>query len=117
MLCPVCPTVGIAGGWIGSYFGNPMPVRSDHRMISAVLTSAMIGVTIIALKYLVGVSPCDGNGNFTLRNIAQVGAISLLLGIVYSIGVNFLIKVLSTPPAIEKSCPDCCCSTKTNKEI
>jgi len=105
MVCPVCPTVGLFGGYVGGYFGVAVPKRPELRIMSALITAGMILVTVVALKCLFGIAICDGNGDFSLRNIVQVGVITLPLGIVYSIGVNYLLNQLFP----ESSSSHCCC--------
>jgi len=100
MACPACPAIAMAGGAVSAYFGFE---REDLRTTTIVITTCLTVVTAIALKVLLGVSICDGNGNFSLRNIAQVGAISLVLGIIYTVGVNFILNRLVPPPK------PCCC--------
>lgn len=125
MICPACPMIGMGFGLIAGYFGVKMPEQRSHRILGAVITSAMIGVTVVALRCLFGITLCDGNGNFSLRNIAQVGSISIVMGIVYSIGVNILINLAvsalnkrnssqETPPLAEdpNAQRPCCCEKK-----
>jgi hypothetical protein len=103
MVCPACPVIGMSGGFLGGYFGINIPKRTDQRVIGAVITSTMIGITVVALKCLFGIALCDGNGNFTLRNIVQVGSISLSMGIVYSIAINYLLNRIVSPSDDGKS--------------
>ena len=115
MACPVCPTVGMFGGYIGGYFGIDTPEKTELQVASALITAGMIIVSIVALKYFFGISICDGNGDFSLRNVFQVGIISLLLGIIYSIAVNYFINLhwnephpALIPPQNETPHPCCC---------
>ncbi len=107
MVCPACPTIAVAGGAISGYFGFD---REDLRATSVVVTSCMVAATVIALRLLFGISVCDGNGDFSLRNIAQVGAISLVLGIIYAVGVNILLNKLVPPPQVSSTKKPCCCT-------
>jgi hypothetical protein len=91
MVCPACPVIAIAGGGVAGYFGFNGKV--------ALVTASVLGVTTVALKLLFRVSLCDGNGNFSVRNIAQVGAISLVLGSVISVALNYLLQRCSSSSA------------------
>jgi hypothetical protein len=117
MVCPVCPAVGMFGGYLGGYFGITIPERPELRVMSALITAGMIGITVVAIRSMFGIAICDGNGNFSLRNITQVGVISLLMGIIYSLAVNYLLNLLFSEPAkneaplpsqIEAPRPCCC---------
>ncbi len=90
----------MAGGAISGYFGFE---REDLRTTSMVITSCMVVVTVVALKVLFGLSLCDGNGDFSPRNFAQVGAISVVLGVIYAVGVNILLNTV-----VPKQKPCCC---------
>ena len=124
MTCPVCPAAGWAGGWLGSYIGINPPQHRLGKFVSALITATLTLVTIVALKIIFNTTLCVG-GTFTLENCVRVGLPALALGIVYSIGVNYLLNRfvfpptnLSTPPAqeiessSEDSLPPCCCQKK-----
>ncbi len=119
VVCPVCPTAGALGGYLGGYFGINPPERPELRVMSALITTSMTVITVVALRCLFGISICDGNGDFSLRNIAQVGTMTLLLGIIYSIAVNYLLRQLfpessQNEAQNESSCP-CHCKNEKNK--
>ena len=101
MLCPVCPTAGFAGGWIGSYFGINPPETTNGKILSGVLTASSVLITIIALKVIFNITFCVG-GTFTLENMFRVGVPALILGIIYSIAVNCLLDRLIYHPPIPK---------------
>jgi hypothetical protein len=127
MACPVCPAAGWVGGWVGGYFGIEPPQRPGGRALSALITANLISITVIALKILFDISLCVGGG-FTLANIARVGIKTLILGVIYSIGVNYLLNhyVFPPPSQVEQTCEDsldqieiaeetsspCCCKCK-----
>lgn len=118
MLCPICPTAGWFGGWVGGYFGVNPPPHWKGKMISAVITASLIAITAIALKYFFNIALCSG-GRTTLEKAVIAGIKGLLLGIVYSIGVNYLLGryVFTAPPVAEDvkdPGPDkpCCCKNK-----
>lgn len=109
MLCPVCPAAGFAGGWIGSYFGINPPESTKGKILSGVLTASSVLITIIALKVIFNSTFCVG-GTFTLRNMIQVGFPALILGIIYSIGVNWLLdRWVYHPPIQKQEEKKCCC--------
>lgn len=122
MACPVCPAAGWAGGWIGGYFGINTPAHPGGQLLSALITANLICITVIAMKSLFGISLCKG-GTFTFQNIARVGIITLPMGILYSIGVNFILNRYVFPsedsacetsleeeiPDAEEAVPSCCC--------
>jgi hypothetical protein len=103
MGCPVCPAAGWVGGWIGGYLGIQPPQHRVDRIFSAVLTANLINISLIALKSLFDVSLCLGGG-FTLKNIVRVGIKAFSLGIIYSIGVNYLLnRFLFLPEVNQKN--------------
>ena len=104
MMCPVCPTIGTLGGWIGGYVGVNPPANKVHRVLSALVASTAVCVTVFALRYFTGLTFCDGLGNFSARNIAQVGVIGVLSGVIYSIGINAIYNRFMIPAA-----RPCCC--------
>lgn len=119
MVCPVCPAAGLFGGYFGGYFGVNPPEQLELRLISGMITAGLIVITIVALKCLFGISICDGNGDFSFRNIVQVSVISLVVGVIYSIVVNLLINLWygdSTKNEVqdESSKPCHCKIKKTN---
>lgn len=90
-MCPVCPTAGWFGGWIGGYFGINSPPHSKGKIVSALITANLIAITVIALKIIFHISLCVG-GEFSQANIARVVIKTFLMGIIYSIGVNYLLN-------------------------
>ena len=106
MVCPVCPATGWLGGWIGGYFGILPPEHSGGRILSAVITANLITITIIALKVLFNVSLCV-DGDVNLRNIVCVGAKTFIMGVIYSIGVNYLLNRYVFPhPEVKRELDD-----------
>ena len=91
MACPLCPTAGWFGGWLGGFLGINSPDIPEGKILSAVITANLIGITVIALKAIFNISLCI-DGRFTLKNIALVGVKTLCMGIIYSIGVNYLLN-------------------------
>lgn len=91
MACPICPAAGWVGGWFGGYLGIHPPEHSGGRILSAVVTANLISITVIALKAIFNISLCQGGG-FTLENFIRVGIKALIMGIIYSIGVNYLLN-------------------------
>ena len=108
MVCPVCPAIGAVGGYIGGYIGIDPPSELKYRVLSGFITAGLLVITIVALRCFLGIAICDGNGIFSLRNIVQVGLISVVLGVIYSIGVNFFIN-LATPQSVPIPSSPCCC--------
>ncbi|CUI17717.1 conserved membrane protein [Candidatus Protochlamydia naegleriophila] len=117
MVCPVCPTAGFFGGLIGGYLGIHPPATFRGRCISGLATAGLVSATIVALKTIFKISLCYGTG-FTLANVSVVLAKTLAMGIVYSIGVNFLLNRFifiertqtQTQPIqpASQECPHCC---------
>lgn len=124
MACPVCPAAGWVGGLLGGYFGiNPPPADRGGRIFSAAITASLMSTTIIALKIFFNISLCIG-GEFHLKNFARVVTQTLLLGIIYSIGVNWLLNRYVFLPlttdthktaSIPETEPPSCCSHKKQK--
>jgi len=118
MVCPVCPAVGMVGGYVGGYFGINQPEDTTLRVVGGVITASMIVITVVALRCFFDLSICDGLGNFSLRNIIQVACISLVLGLIYSLVVNCILNRLFSeapknanpaPLQISAQKPCCCC--------
>lgn len=107
MTCPVCPAAGFLGGWVGGYFGVKPPEHSGGRLLSAAITANLIAVSIIGLKAVSGISLCVG-GTFNIENIIRVGLKALFMGVIYSIGINYILNryVYSSPD--EKERPSGC---------
>lgn len=114
MVCPVCPTTGFFGGLIGGYLGIHSPATFKGRCISSLATAGLVSATVVALKIIFNISLCYGPG-FTLVNVSAVLAKTLAMGIVYSLGVNFLLNrfvfVAAAPPSVPTPIerPHCCC--------
>lgn len=97
-MCPMCSTGGFFGGLIGGYFGIHPPKKKSARIASALITATLITITFVALKVFFNISLCR-NGKFNFENIVLIGLKTTLLGIVYSIAVNYLLnKFLAKPP-------------------
>lgn len=128
MVCPVCPAAGYFGGLFGGYFGIEPPKHPGGRIFSATITASLIGITVIALKAIFNISLCVG-GTFTWANIARVGSKTLVMGMIYSIGVNYILNRYVFPkpqdhPKVETNnktlvdsddfidSPPCCCKKK-----
>ncbi len=120
MACPVCPAAGWLGGWVGGYFGISPPQHSGGRLFSAAITANLMSITVIALKTFFNISLCVG-GEFNLENIARVGIKTLILGIIYSIGVNYLLgryvfrsnsENRQADAQQNKEVSTCCCKNK-----
>lgn len=98
MVCPVCLAEGWFGGWVGGYFfGIEPPTHPGGRVLSATITASLIAITVVALKALFNISLCAG-GKVTLENMACVGGKTLVMGLIYSIGVNYLLNRYVFPP-------------------
>jgi len=125
MVCPVCPAAGLVGGYVGGYFGIDSPKSTELNIASAAITAGLIVITIVALRCIFGISLCDGRGDFSLRNIVQVGLITIVIGIIYSIVVNYLINLWFSEPSFDLAPPQieaqplipaprpCCCREVT----
>ena len=103
MGCPVCHVAGWFGGWVGGYLGIDPPKRPGGQLFSALITANLISITVIALKSLFNVSLCKA-GASTLENIGRLSLITLATGIVYSIGVNYLLNRYVFPSCEEAVC-------------
>ncbi|MFI0434926.1 MAG: hypothetical protein ACH350_04255 [Parachlamydiaceae bacterium] len=120
MACPVCPTAGFVGGWIGGYIGvkesENIGVKRLNTACSAILTS----ITIIGLKALFNLSLCI-DGKFNWNNFIQVGLQALVIGVIYSIGVNYILNhslffdLKKNEGEINTRSSPCCCSKSSKK--
>lgn len=84
------------------------PATIKGRVVSTFAPPVLVGITLVALKYLLNISLCSGGG-FSLRNFVQVGVKTLPLGLAYSLGVNYLLNRYIFPPHSKSS--SCCHST------
>jgi hypothetical protein len=96
MVCPICPAVACLGGWMVGYFGIRSPEYSGGRLLCAAVSANLMGITVIALKVLFGISLCSG-GAWTLGNIVRVGAKTAVMGMIYLIGVNHFLNSYVSP--------------------
>jgi len=122
-MCITCFGSSAIGGFFASLMGIDAPKTTKGRIFSGASTVALTVITAIAMKILFGVPLCGGEG-LTLKNIIVMGVKSLVIGIPYSIGVNYLIKRFKLfepnenvpppppPPAPKK---DSCCSNCKNE--
>lgn len=114
MVCPVCPTAGFFGGLIGGYLGIDPPATFKGRCISGLATAGLVSATIVALKKIFNISLCYGTG-FTVDNVSVILAKTLTIGLIYSIGVNYILNrfafVNTNPQPIStlSEHPSCCC--------
>jgi hypothetical protein len=95
MVCPCLPVivpVSLLGECIGRYIGIQPPPHFEGRILSAIITVNLIGITVIALKALFNISLCVAGEGFSGRNIALVGTKISIMWIIYSIGVNCLLN-------------------------
>ncbi|KIC70953.1 hypothetical protein [Candidatus Protochlamydia amoebophila] len=90
-MCPVCPPVSFLGGLLGGYCGVNPPTTFKGHCISLVSTATLVTTTVVALKVLFRIPFCYGTG-FTFSNVSFILAKTLVLGVIYSMGVNFLLN-------------------------
>jgi hypothetical protein len=114
MICPACPAIAGFSAAIAAYFGFDRP---DLRIINIAITASLMVITTIALKAIFGLSLCDGTGEFTFRNFAQVGTISAVSGFIYSIGVSYLLNIFVPLPAQPEPNKPCCCIKNDNNKV
>jgi hypothetical protein len=124
-MCFVCPLVGFLGGWVGSSIGIDPPKHTAGKIFSLLITGSLVSITFIALKRIFDIPICGGGG-FTLGNIIRVGMKGIICGIIYSIGVNYILgRYVFLPHSKEKQdgdilqddsqqdkTPACCCKHK-----
>jgi hypothetical protein len=92
MGCPACAAGGIVGGWVGGYFGINPPETRTGRVLSGLLTSTLTLVTLLAAKVFFNKTLCGGASQPTINRFCRLVVAGLLLGVIYSLGVNFLLK-------------------------
>ena len=91
-MCVLCPVVGAGAGCLAELvFGVNSPKSRSEKTLSSILTASAGAITLIALKTMWNISFC-GDGRPTLANISRVGGVALLLGVIYSIGVNYVLN-------------------------
>ncbi|MCE2982956.1 MAG: hypothetical protein LW832_05260 [Parachlamydia sp.] len=106
MVCPLCPTAGFFGGVLGAFIGIRPPIALKGRCFSILATGGLVALTVLCSKVFFNYSLCQG-ADFTLKVICQILAKTLILGVIYSIGVNYLIsRYAASQPTIEQ-CPCC----------
>mgnify|MGYP001183643713 CR=1 FL=1 len=84
----VCLGVGVFGA-LGSY-ALTMAGKVGLNKRDAALTVGLTLTTLVALKALFGISPCVEKG-ITLKNIVSIGAFTLLIGGIYTLGIRYLL--------------------------
>jgi len=109
MACPICPTAGFFGGIIGGYIGVNPPVTFGGKCLSAWTTANLVALTVIGLKVFGNIAICEGLG-CSLKGLSLIFAKTMVLGIIYSIGVNYLLNrfVYGQPAPKEEVLPPCC---------
>ena len=92
---------GAFGGWIGGYFGIHPPKHTSGKILSAFITVNLVILTQISLKKMFNISLCAGGG-LTIGNVIRVVVKTLLMGIIYSMAVNYLLGryVFREPPEL-----------------
>jgi hypothetical protein len=90
-MCPVCPTTSFLGGWVGGFVGVYPPKKMSGRIISAVISATLTTVTLLGIKAHFKLSCRSGP---LVRNVAILTSSAFALGVIYSIGVNFLLNRL-----------------------
>ncbi len=112
MGCVLCPPIACLGGFLGAYLGIPPLTTRGQKALSTSLSAVLTSVTIIALKIFWNISLCGGKG-FATWNIFILFSTTIAIGVVYSIGVNYLLSRFVFNRG--NSSPSCCC--KTNEPI
>lgn len=109
MGCLICPVVGWTSGWASGLLGSHPPSVPGGRAFSAALTANFLSISIIALKAIFNFSLCKGE-ILNARNLAELGIKTIILGIIYSIGVNYLLNnyVFSAQKEASEEKPGCC---------
>jgi hypothetical protein len=98
MVCPICPTAGFFGGLLGSYIGIKTPSSFEGRCLSMVATGSLVTITLVAVKIFFNLSLCAGK-EMNLANAVILLAKTLAIGVIYAIGVNYLInRFFEGPP-------------------
>lgn len=92
MPCPVCPATSFVGGWVGGFFGIHPPKHFGGRVLSALVSAGLSTVTLLAIKSFFNLSLCKQSGVISAKNIAILASSALVLGVIYSIGVNYLLN-------------------------
>jgi hypothetical protein len=106
-MCILCPITSLLGGAIGGYFfGVYPPENSGGKFLSLAVAANLASITSIALSSIFKISLCGGGG-FTPANIALVLIKGIIMGTIYSIGVNYLLGRYVFPPSdVEEPIPD-----------
>ncbi len=98
MACPLCIMGTLCGGGIGGYFGINPPEDVKGRIASTWATVNLVSITFIALKAMFDISLCK-SGASTLENVARVVVKTFIVGVIYSLGVNYVLGRWIFPPA------------------
>lgn len=98
MACPLCLMGTLCGGGIGGYFGINPPEDIKGRLTSTWTTVNLVSITIIALKTFFNISMCQA-GASTLENVGRIVIKTFLMGVVYSLGVNYVLGRWIFPPS------------------
>ncbi|MBA2367453.1 MAG: hypothetical protein H0V82_00330 [Candidatus Protochlamydia sp.] len=116
MVCPICPTAGFFGGLLGSYLGIKTPTSFKGRCLSMAATGSLVAITLVSVKIIFNFSLCAGK-ELTLSNSVILLAKTLAIGVIYAIGVNYLISRYFEQPASQTEVPQVrrsCCSQRSS---
>ena len=98
MVCPICPTAGFFGGLLGSFIGVKTPSSFKGRCLSMAATGSLVTITLVAVKIFFNFSLCAGK-EMNLVNAGILLVKTLAIGVIYAIGVNYLVnRFFEQPP-------------------
>ncbi len=114
-MCPMCVVVGWVGGLAGGYFGINPPESLVGRRVSAGLIGTLTTLTFIFLKVKYNMPLCI-DGKFNINNIVWIISRTAPLGVIYSIGINYILKrtlfFTEKKEESEEIKKPCCCAGK-----
>jgi len=112
-MCLGCVWFPILGSCIGGSLALNPKAPAPVKMMSMVSTSILTLKTVSLAKARLGISFCGTEG-FQIGRAAVIILGSLLIGAIYSIGINFILnRWLSLPEENDKNnnaTKPCCCS-------
>jgi hypothetical protein len=112
----------VANSSIGVWYKKVSEIKvPEHRSawwVSKITTSSLMILTIVALKTLFNFSICQGGG-LNLKTFILLSTVSIPLGRIYSIGVNYLLGRFIYKPIcpVSGNSPCCCANSSKLAEI
>ena len=107
-LCPLMFAGPLVGSYLGKYckdFAIDKNQPFGVKALSMGLTVSLNILTVLAAKYIFKVSMCGPRG-FSLIRVVVIISCSLVVGLIYNLGVNYILNRCFPLP--QRRGPSCC---------